>query len=162
MGRTKVKRRIKRLFILEFFNAFWLPLIFCFFSFRINESIGLNSIIAMTLNGIILLEGSFIWLSINRRLNYNPHIKFKKYFNKVRVIDIILITMSFFTILLIPFEGSLDKFGAYTFFTLAVLEFINYFEYQLMYDNKNDLRYLTIYKKLKTSKLKSYIDRQNN
>ena len=165
MGRTKLQKRVRWLSRLELFNALWLLFIFWYLSFRLNESIGLNSIIAMMLNGIMLLEGSFIWLSINRKLNNYPHINFIKYFNKIRIVDIVLIAVSFFSILLLPFKSSLDKFGAYLFFTLAVLEYINYFELQLMYDNKNDLKYLIQYKKLKTSKLKGYINtlnKQNN
>ncbi len=36
---------------------------------------------------------------------------------------------------------------------MAVLEHINYFEVQLMYDNKNDIEYLKRFRKLKKSKL---------
>ncbi|MEQ8673788.1 MAG: hypothetical protein RLP44_29850 [Aggregatilineales bacterium] len=34
-------------------------------------------------------------------------------------------------------------------YILAVLEYVNYFQFQLMYDNRNDLKYLADHKRLK-------------
>ena len=66
-------------------------------------------------------------------------------------IGLIIITL---TILLTnPFLSSYDKIGAIGFTVLAILEHINYFEIQLMYDNKNGLKYLRQFG-LKRSKLK--------
>lgn len=58
------------------------------------------------------------------------------------------------TITFNPFSGTFDKIVTIIFTLLAVLEHVNYFEIQLMYDNKNDKKYLKLYKRLKVAKLK--------
>lgn len=57
-----------------------------------------------------------------------------------------------------PFLGALDKMGTALFFTLAILEHVNYFEFQLMYDNKNDLDYIKQYRRFKIAKLKRHMN----
>lgn len=50
-----------------------------------------------------------------------------------------------------PVEGLLIAGGIYVF---AILEFINYFHFQLSYDNKSDISYLLKTKKLKQAPLR--------
>jgi hypothetical protein len=51
------------------------------------------------------------------------------------------------------FRSSLDVVAGLGLYTLAVLEQINYYHYQLMYDRAADVRYLVAHKRLKCAKL---------
>lgn len=154
MEKEKLIKRLKNLYCLEFLNAFLLPLIFLYASIRHNQSIGINSVSSFVLNGILLLEGSFFWFNIYRNLKQNQDIKFIHYFKIFKLANMFLIALTVAIIFLNEFKGTIDKIGTFSFLLLAILEHINYFEFQLMYDNKNDLEYLKINKRLKNSKLK--------
>lgn len=154
MKKEKLLKRLKNLYRLEFLNAFLLPLTFFYASIRHNQSIGINSVSSFVLNGILLLEGSFFWFNIYRNLTQNQDIKFIHYFKIFKLANMFLITLTVAIIFLNEFKGTIDKIGTFSFLLLAILEHINYFEFQLMYDNKNDLEYLKINKQLKKSKLK--------
>ena len=69
-------------------------------------------------------------------------------------INVLLIGATITVVVLQPFASTFDRVGTIAFLSLAMLEHINYFEVQLMYDNKNDLQYLRDFKRLKKAKLK--------
>jgi hypothetical protein len=122
-----------------------------------NEPVGLNSIAAMSLSGILLLQGSYLWFKISRQLSINTSDSLKSTFKKLKLINIILITATVIFVWIYPFKGSWDKYGTIGFLSLAILEHINYFEFQLMYDNMNDLNYLRRFRRLKKAKLKGLL-----
>lgn len=111
----------------------------------------------MTLNGVLLLQGSYLWFKISRQLKINTADSLTRTFKKIKLIDITLIIGTIIFIWLYPFKGNWDKYGAIAFLSLAILEYINYFEFQLMYDNKNDLNYLRRFGRLKKAKLKGLL-----
>lgn len=155
MKKEKLVKRIKNLYRLEFLNVFLLPILLGYTCIRHDQSIGVNSVSSIILNGILLLEGSFLWFNIYRNLTRSPNIKFIRYFKIFKPVNILLIGLTIVIILSNEFKGSIDEIGTISFLLLAILEHINYFEVQLMYDNKNDLEYLKINKRLKKSKLKT-------
>ncbi len=110
----------------------------------------------MTLNGILLLQGSYLWFKISRQLKINNSDSLITAFKKLKLINIILTIGTVIFILIYPFKGNWDKYGAIAFLSLAILEYINYFEFQLVYDNKNDLTYLRRFGRLKKAKLKGH------
>jgi hypothetical protein len=119
-----------------------------------NEEFGLNSIVAMILNGILLIEGSYLWLCISRQLRLKRQHDFTQIFRVLKILNFGFFTLTIITISLTPFSGTFDRIVTTLFILLAVLEHINYFEVQLMYDNQNDKKYITKYKRLKAAKLK--------
>lgn len=58
-----------------------------------------------------------------------------------------------------PFSSGLDVVVSLGFYILAVLEQINYYHYQLMYDTAADWHYLMTHKKLKPSKLSQDLEK---
>jgi hypothetical protein len=157
MKKEKLLRRIRTLCILEFFNAFFLPWVFIRFASG-DQQIGLVSITSMVLNAILLLEGSYLWFSVYRRLNGAEIDALGRVFQRIRIINLVLIILSLGIIIFYPFVSSGDKIGAIIFFALATLEHINYFEIQLMYDNANDIKHLLKFG-FKPAKLKMIIKR---
>lgn len=107
----------------------------------------------MTLNGLILLEGSYLWYGIRQQLITGKKHNFKRRFEIFKIMNLALFALALISIALVPFKGIVDKVGTGIFFALAVAEHVNYFEIQLMYDNKSDLSYLFKYG-LKKAKLK--------
>jgi hypothetical protein len=119
-----------------------------------NQSFGLNSIVAMVFNGVLLLEGSYLWFSLSKLLQLKSQYSLIKIFRVLKKLNFGLFTLTIIIIALNPFSGTFDKIATTFFILLAVLEHINYFEIQLMYDNENDKKYLRKYKRLKVAKLK--------
>jgi hypothetical protein len=154
MKREKLIVRLRQLCVVEFINVFLLPFAAWFWGRVNNQVFGLNSIIAMILSGILLIEGSYLWLSISILLKNKGHYNFIKTFRVLKKLNFGLFTLTFITIIFIPFSGTFDKIVTIIFTSLATLEHINYFEIQLMYDNENDKKYLRQYKRLKVAKLK--------
>ena len=154
MKRDKLTVRLRQLYIVEFINVFWLPLAFWIMGRVNNQSFGLNSIIAMIFNGILLIEGSYLWFSISKRLRLKGEHNFIKVFRALRKLNFLLFTLIITVISFNPFSGPFDRIVTAAFILLAILEYINYFEIQLMYDNENDKKYLRQYKRLKVAKLK--------
>lgn len=135
-----------------------MPFAFCVYSSYKSQAIGLNSSGAMTLNGVLLLEGSYFWYVIGRQLVINEKKELTRHFAILKKVNFVLFAIVISVIAFVPFEGTYDKIGTTFFLLMAILEHINYFEKQLMYDNKNDLNYLFKYG-LKKSKLNRLINR---
>jgi len=154
MKRDKLLVRLRQLYIVEFINVFWLPLAFWIMGRVNNQSFGLNSIIAMIFNGILLIEGSYLWFSISRQLKLKGQYSFINTFKFLKKLNFGFFTLTIITIAFNPFSGTFDKIVTTIFTSLAVLEHVNYFEIQLMYDNENDKTYLKLHKRLKMAKLK--------
>jgi hypothetical protein len=154
MQRKKLLARIRQLYILEFINVFWLPFAFWIMGWMHNQAFGLNSIVAMILNGILLVQGSYFWFCISWQLRFKRQYEFIKTFRVLKVLNFGFFIIAFITISFSPFSGTFDKIVTTIFTLLAVLEHINYFEIQLMYDNENDKKYLKQHKRLKVAKLK--------
>ena len=156
-GRGKLLDRLRTHYRFEFFNAFGLPFLFVLNSIVHKQPIGINAIAAFILNGIILLEGSFLWYSIYRKLTTKLDTNFIRIFRIFKFINLLLIILTVTLIVSNQFKSTFEQVGTISFLILAILEHINYFEVQLMYDSKNDLKYLQLFRKLKKSKLKILI-----
>ena len=154
MNRAKLIRRIRILGILELVNVFFLPIVFALKCYLNGRPIGINSSSAMTLNGILLLQGSYFWFRCKQVIENRATEKVFGIFRVLKALNLLLIALCLIILVLFPFKGSYDQVGAWAFFTLAVLEYINYFEIQLMYDNSNDLAFIRRYHRLKPAKLK--------
>jgi hypothetical protein len=161
MTKSKVIKRLKQHYIMEFVNVFLLPLCFFINSLILEKPLGLNSIVAIILNGILLLEGSYFWFKIYKKLityNTDKQHDLVMIFNRLKLINIALFLVVASLIITNPFRGTFDFVVTVFFLLLSILEHINYFEIQLMYDSHNDKMYLKKHKKLKVSKLKSLMN----
>jgi hypothetical protein len=160
MGKEKLIKRLKQHYLIEFLNIFLLPFSFCISCFILKQSIGINSIIAMLLSGLLLLEGSYFWFKVYQRIttrNLSDSSKIREIFSFLKNVNYILFILTVTVVIIYPFVSNLDKIGTFLFLILAILEHINYFEFQLMYDSENDKAFLKQFKRLKKSKLKTLL-----
>jgi hypothetical protein len=158
MIRQKLIKRICSLRNLEFFNIFFLPA--CLYI--ILSSRGITNwqpyTVCMILICFLLLQGTVYW-----------HLKLQSIYKQT---SISLGACRVFTLLkkanpslfifypLLNILGNvcpgLDfhvTFWSNLLFVFAILEYVNYYHYQLSHDNQNDLRYLLRHKKLRRSPL---------
>jgi hypothetical protein len=162
MGKENLIKRLKQHYLVEFLNIFLLPFSFCLSCFILNQSIGINSIFTMILNGLLLLEGSYFWFKVYQRIknrNGSDLSKLRGIFSFLKIVNFALFILTIVVVIIYPFVSTLDKIGTFFFLILAILEHINYFEFQLMYDSENDKAYLKQFKRLKKSKLKTLLSR---
>jgi hypothetical protein len=160
MGKENLIKRLKQHYLVEFLNTFLIPFSFCISCFILNQSIGINSIIAMILSGLLLLEGSYFWFKVYQRIttrNVSDSSKLREIFSILKILNYILFILTVTVVIIYHFVSTFDKIGTFLFLILAILEHINYFEFQLMYDSENDKAYLKQFKRLKKSKLKTLL-----
>ena len=156
MRKTLIKK-IKELCVFELINVFWLPFCFWLICYINGQRIGQNTISAMILSGVLLLEGSLFWFMVLQQLKKKTTFTSIYIFKLLKVVNIVLMLVTLILIINTAFEGVLDLIGTCVFFLLAVLEHINYFEVQLMYSSENDKAYWKQNRRLKTSKLKKLL-----
>ncbi|MDQ0232027.1 general stress protein [Metabacillus malikii] len=116
----------------------------------------------------LLIQGTFYWYTKWKRLKHENTsitpievVKRMKGFMKWNVLFIIITPFTFIVDYLrfsdrLPFNGFLLVGFIYLF---AILEYINYYYYQLMYDNQDDLAHLKRTKRLKRASLSKDFDR---
>jgi hypothetical protein len=147
---------IKRLRYLWFFELLDAIVIFPFirWSYRSTVPIRLFSLYAISLVGFILVIGAAFWYLKYRDLIHGTnHLQQSRPFFRLMkyVIPVPLLVLPFL------FQKSDAAFGC-IFGILALLEYINYFYIQLMYDNRADLRYLLQTRRLKRATLARELD----
>jgi len=139
--------------ILELINIFLLPFAFFLLVKAGDGLVGLNVWLAILLNGLLLLEGSLFWYSVFRNLKGHDLFNRWNLFSFFKTLNLWLFGIVLLVVILNPSAGPYDLGGTIFFLVLAMLEHINYFHFQLMYDNINDLRYLKRFGRLKKAKL---------
>jgi len=116
----------------------------------------------------LLIQGAWYWYSKWRRLkkegtSNTPKLVVRR-LRHCRVINIILIVLTTctFGIDWMRFQSELPVSGtqlALLVYVFAILEYINYFHIQLMYDNRSDVQYLIRNRRLKRSALNKDMQR---
>lgn len=148
--REKLIKRFRYLWTWELLNAL---VVFPFFLFAISQNIqiGISAILATMVTCIILIIGSAFSFLKYQDLRHGTHNigKYENIFRLLRWIIPIAIGLILIVNLQLSFLEAEDWFIATLFYLMAILEYINYFHFQLMYDNKNDLGYLSKYLRLK-------------
>lgn len=116
----------------------------------------------------LLVQGSMYWYAKWKRLKIEnipvTPIQIIKRFKNLKKLNIALIIVSSFTFIFNFFKWypslPLGSFGIVGFiYIFAVLEYINYFHFQLAYDNLSDIKYLLRSKRFKQSSLSRDFDR---
>lgn len=166
MCRQKIIRRLLVLRNLEFFNIFWLPI--CLYVALASRNVlhwqpyGFGMFVIC----VILAQGVFYWHLKLQTITKNgralpPY--FHQLFSFFKWVDVILLSiypMLIFCNQIIPLVNFQVSTWSNLLFLFAVLEYTNYYHYQLSHDNLNDLRYLIKYKKIRRSPL--FMDMQRN
>lgn len=166
MNRQKVVRRLRILRNLEFLNIFLLPVYLCCTLTSLQVQHWQPFAFSVFIICIILIQGVFYWHLKLQSICKNE-ITLPPYFQRAFLlfkwtnVSLLLIYPALFfcdqTTSFINFQVSI---WSNLLFLFAILEYINYYSYQLSHDNLNDIRYLITHKKFRRSPL--YMDMKRN
>ncbi|MBN2391847.1 MAG: hypothetical protein JXR84_14060 [Anaerolineae bacterium] len=159
-------RRLRYLWTWELFDSFFLPAVAVFTARIVQKPLGVASVCAMLLVAWLLWQGAAYWWlklrAIRTHSDIAPrHLGWFSVFKKANWILIGLLPLFVLARLLsgAAFSSGLDVIVSLVFYSLAVLEQVNYYHYQLMYDTAADWQYLKTHKKLKPSKLSQALEK---
>jgi len=164
--KEKLIKRLRYLGTWELFDSFFLPAVAILSAKAFQWSMGFLTIYSAGLVAWILWQGTVYWLLKFRAVQTDSRIAREpiRWFAVLKKVNWVLIGM--LPILLGiqclaggSFNVSFDLVVGFAFYTLAVLEQINYYYYQLMYDYPPDWRYLVACKKLKRSSLSRALEK---
>lgn len=156
----KLIKRLRYLWTWELFDSFFLPAVMIFAARIQRTPLGFFAVSNATLVTWILWQGAAYWRMKLRAVKNETTIAAQS-LQKFRLMK----TVNWGLIGLLPllmigkgvtgpaFRSDLDVAAGLGFYVLAVLEQINYYHYQLMYDCPADWQYLLAHKRLKRSKL---------
>ena len=139
-SRSWVRRRLRSLAGLELLN---IPLQFALWFGWVGLPITVVNLVGFTLFALLLLQGAGYWTAKLRQSAAPGPLPGAGIFAAARWVDVPVLAAG---VLFIGWAAARDP-GATTwpglvFGLFAVLEYVNYFHVQLMYDNAEDLSYL--------------------
>jgi len=159
MSRQKILRRLLYLRNWEFFNIFWLPICLSVALTARNILHWQPYVYGMFLICTVLAQGVFYWhlkLQTISKTGTTFPAYFYALFSLFKWADVVLLLLYPVLIFLgqcTPLVNFQASIWSNLLFLFAVLEYTNYYHYQLSHDNLNDLRYLFKYRKIRRSPL---------
>jgi hypothetical protein len=159
MSRQNIIRRLLVLRNLEFFNIFWLPI--CLYVALASRN-GLHwqpYVYGMFLICAVLAQGVFYWhlklQTISKTGTTFPNYFYAlfSFFKWADVVLLLIYPVLIFGSQIIPLVNFYASIWANLLFLFAVLEYTNYYHYQLSHGSLNDLRYLFKHGKIRRSPL---------
>ena len=157
--RQAVIRRLLVLRNLEFFNIFWLPICLVVALTSRNVLYWQPYAYGMFLICVVLAQAVFYWhlklQTISKTGTTFPDYFYAlfSFFKWANVILLLIYPILIFCSQITPLVNFQASIWSNLLFLFAVLEYTNYYHYQLSHDNMNDLRYLFKYKKIRRSPL---------
>jgi hypothetical protein len=158
--KEKLIKRLRYLWTWELFDSFFLPAVVIITACVTQQPIGLVTFYSAGLVAWQLWQGAAYWRLKLRAVKTGSPIAAKhlRRFAALKRVNWALIGA--LPVLLVGkgltgavFRSSLDRVVGLGFYALAVLEQVNYYHYQLMYDYPSDWQYLIAHKALKHSSL---------
>ena len=159
-NKQRLRQRLRYLWTFELFDSVFLPAVMVFCARTLERPVGFFAIYSAGLVTWMLWQGAAYWMLKLRALRTDSTIganhlrcfKLLKTLNwgLIGVMPVLLVGKA---LLGNPFRSVFDAVAGIGFYSLAVLEQINYYHYQLMYDYPPDWRYLLSHKTLKRSSL---------
>ena len=159
MNRQNIIQRLLYLRNWEFINIFFLPV--CLYLSLTSRKVQhwQAYVFSMFVICAILAQGVYYWhlklQTINKNSSALPAY-FYKIFSFFKWADVILLSLYLLLVFLSRITTRVDfhvSIWSNLLFLFAILEYINYYHYQLSHDNLNDIRYLLKYKKIRKSPL---------
>jgi hypothetical protein len=158
--KSKLVKRLRYLWTWELFDSFFLPALAIIIARVAKSPLGLFTIYSTALVALILWQGTAYWWLKLQAIKTDSRISSKhlRWFSVLKKVNWGLIGLLPLLLVLKVLAGnasssSLDVIAGLGFYGLALLEQINYYHYQLMYDYPPDWRRLVEEKKLKRSSL---------
>jgi len=166
MRRDKIIKRLEWYYPTELFNA-WLftgITLFVIYTHKITDTFFL--VYGLTIMTFILFQGQHYWkLKLYRLTNKKfDEAKNLKLFRIAKQINVVLIAIIpfVFTLQLMVTNKHIKENDLFLWGILAnvigILEYINYYQRQIMIDNLSDIKYLIRNKRLKVASLKKDLD----
>ncbi|MBN1265542.1 MAG: hypothetical protein JXA25_08620 [Anaerolineales bacterium] len=167
MVRLKLIKRLRSLRNLELFNIFFLPA--CLYVvLSIREITNWQPYaVSMASICVLLVQGTVYWHlkleSVRRQktLSYETCRTFA-FLKKANLLLFTVYPLLCFPGKVVPTMNYQVSFWSNLLYVFAILEYVNYYHYQLSHDNKNDLRYLLSHKRLRRSPLWKDLHRCSN
>lgn len=122
------------------------------FVMGMNIHIGLSALLATgTVCTLLVIGSTFAFIKYRDLKNGTQNIgEYRRAFRLLRwIIPLLLLVVALMIYSQFRVAVTGEIFLSGFFHVLAVLEYINYFQFQLIYDNYNDLQYLVRYRQLK-------------
>jgi hypothetical protein len=159
VDREKLIKRLRYLWTWELLDSFLLPAIAAFCSRIVQQPMGLFAIYGAGLVSWILWQGAAYWWLRLRTVRTGIEVdeKHLQWFAVLKKVNWALIAA--LPVLLVVIRSAFDLVAGLGFYTLAILEQINYYHYQLMYDQPSDWQHLVTHKRLRRSSLSRALDR---
>ncbi len=166
MQRQKLIKRLRSLRNLEFFNIFFLPACL-YFVLSVRATLDWQAYVVSMFNiCVVLAQGVLYWHlkleSVRKHEMALPAYAYRVFFFFKRA--------NLFLFVVYPALFLLDKVTTHVDFQVtiwsnllyvfSILEYVNYYYFQLSHDNLNDIRYLIRHKKIRRSPL--WTDLQRN
>ncbi len=162
----KLTRRLRYLWRWELFDSFFFPALVIFLSRTLDKPVGFFAIAGAGLVTWILWQGAAYWRLKLRTVKHDTEIapQHLRRFAVLQKVNWILIGLMPVVFVILGMRGNFFRSGpeltvGLGLYLLSILEQINYYHYQLMYDCPSDMRYLATHKRLKRSKLHRDLER---
>lgn len=159
MIRQHMIRRLRYLRNWEIVNIFFLPACIYYVLILLNVQDWQPYFLSMLVICLILAQGAFYW-HLKLQMVYRKETALPPYFHQtyslfnkanVALLSIYPVLMIYGRI--VQSVNFVPSFWSSALFLFAVLEYVNYYHYQLSHDNWNDIRFLIQHKKIRRSPL---------
>lgn len=158
--KEKLIKRLRYLWTWEMFDSFFLPAVVIVSAEMTQRSIGLFALYSAGLVAWLLWQGAAYWRLKLRAVRAGSRIAAKhlRRFAALKrlnwaLIGALPVLLAVMSLMGAVFSSGFDLVAGLGLYTLAILEQVNYYHYQLMYDYPPDWRYLIENKTLKRSSL---------
>jgi hypothetical protein len=161
-------RRLNLLWTLELFNSFFLPAVMVSAARQMRQPVGPLVIYSAAMLALLLWQGTAWWLTMRGAVRSGPPgrvgaraLRPFRVFKRVNWVLLALLPVALGVEVLVA--GRLRLFALLAggaCWVLAVLEQVNYYYRQLMYDNPSDLHWLLRNRRLKRSTLARALQRR--
>jgi hypothetical protein len=156
----KLTRRLRYLWTFELFDSFLFPAFVAWSSRYLQQPVGILAIYSTGLVTFLLWQGAAYW-SLKLRAHRTGVPIPRRYlarFRTLRVVNWVLIGLLPVILVItgalgLSVQSRLNLVAGAALYALAVLEQVNYYHYQLMYDYGPDWRYLLKHRRFKRSSL---------
>ena len=156
-SKDRLVKRLRYLWTWELFDSFFLPGLAVFCARLLGEPLGLFTVCSSLLVTWLLWQGAAYWWLKLRSVRTDSRVG-ETHLRRFRILKkvnwLLLAGLAVVGLLTVRAGSSgFNLLAGGAFFLLALLEQVNYYHVQLMYDWPADWRYLVHYKQLKPSSL---------
>lgn len=159
MQREKLNKRLRSLRNLELFNIFFLPACMCLV-FSVKGTIHRQPYVVSMLNICFILAQSVLYWhlklqSIRQHETALPAYAYRvfSFFKRANLLILAVYPVLFVLSQVTSSVGFQVTIWSHLLYVFSMLEYVNYYHYQLSHDNLKDVRYLIRHKKIRRSPL---------